>query len=99
MTAQPAKIAVYPGMFDPVHLGHVDVIRRASQLFPRLVVGVGVNPTKEPLFTADERVTMLKQVVASLPNVDVQPFGTLAVRFAKDQGADVMIRGLRTVSD
>jgi pantetheine-phosphate adenylyltransferase len=99
MRDQPAKIAVYPGMFDPVHLGHLDVIKRASQLFPRLIVGVGVNPAKEPLFTAEERVTMLKQVVAPLGNVDVKPFDTLAVRFARDQGAEVMIRGLRTVSD
>jgi pantetheine-phosphate adenylyltransferase len=99
MVEQPAKIAVYPGMFDPVHLGHLDVIKRASQIFPRVIVGVGVNPAKDPLFTADERVMMLKQVVTSMPNVDVQPFDTLAVRFAKDQGAVVMIRGLRTVSD
>lgn len=99
MTEQPAKTAVYPGMFDPVHLGHLDVIKRASQLFPQLIVGVGVNPAKEPLFTADERVAMLKQVVAPLSNVEVQPFDTLAVRFARDRGAVVMIRGLRTVSD
>lgn len=99
MTDQSAKTAVYPGMFDPVHLGHLDVIKRASQIFPRLIVGVGVNPAKEPLFTADERVAMLKQVVAPLANVEVQPFDTLAVRFARDQHAVVMIRGLRTVSD
>src|ERR1043166_2788612 len=93
------KPAVYPGMFDPVHLGHLDVIKRASQLFDRLIVGVGVNPAKEPLFSADDRVMMLKQVVSSMPNVEVQPFDSLAVRFAKNQGAVVMIRGLRTVSD
>jgi pantetheine-phosphate adenylyltransferase len=99
MADQPARIAVYPGMFDPVHLGHLDVIKRASQLFDRLIVGVGVNPAKEPLFSADDRVMMLKQVVTSTPNVEVQLFDSLAVRFAKNQGAVVMIRGLRTVSD
>jgi len=99
MAEQPAKIAVYPGMFDPVHLGHLDVIKRASQLFSKLIIGVGVNPAKEPLFTAEERVAMLNQVVASMANVEVQPFDTLAVRFARSQGAVVMIRGLRTVSD
>lgn len=99
MVEQPAKIAVYPGMFDPVHLGHLDVIKRASQLFPKLIVGVGMNPAKDPLFTADERVMMVKQVVSSFANVEVKPFDSLAVRFVKAQGSQVMIRGLRTVSD
>jgi pantetheine-phosphate adenylyltransferase len=99
MKEQPARIAVYPGMFDPVHLGHVDVIKRASQLFPKLIVGVGVNPAKEPLFSAEDRVAMLRKVVVPFTNVEVMPFDTLAVHFVKKQGSTVMIRGLRTVSD
>ena len=99
MVEQPARTAVYPGMFDPVHIGHVDVIKRASQLFPKLIVGVGVNPGKQPLFSADDRVHMLKMAVKSLPNVEVKPFDSLAVRFVRQEGGMVMIRGLRTVSD
>lgn len=100
MAQQPAKVAVYPGMFDPVHMGHLDVIKRASQLFPKLIVGVGMNPAKEqPLFTVDERVMMLKQVTTAFANVEVKPFDSLAVRFVQAQGSSVMIRGLRTVSD
>jgi pantetheine-phosphate adenylyltransferase len=99
MAEQPVKIAVYPGMFDPVHLGHLDVIKRASQLFPQLIVAVGMNPAKEPLFSSEERLQMLQRVVSPLANVEVKPFSTLAVRFVKEQGGQVMIRGLRTVSD
>ncbi len=99
MAEQPARIAVYPGMFDPVHLGHLDVIRRAAQVFPKLVVGVGVNPVKSPLFSADDRVEMLQLAVRSIPNVEVKPFDTLAVRFVRNEGSMVMIRGLRTVTD
>lgn len=99
MTEQSARIAVYPGMFDPVHLGHVDIIKRASQIFPKLVVGVGVNPVKQPLFTADDRVHMLQMAVRDYQNVEVKTFDSLAVRFVRNEGAMVMIRGLRTVTD
>lgn len=99
MNEQPARIAVYPGMFDPVHLGHVDVIRRASQIFPRLVVGVGVNPGKQPLFSVEDRVQMLQMATRSFNNVEIKPFDSLAVRFVRQEGAMVMIRGLRTVTD
>ncbi|HMP15634.1 MAG TPA: pantetheine-phosphate adenylyltransferase [Gemmatales bacterium] len=99
MPDQPARIAVYPGMFDPVHLGHLDVIRRAALIFPKLVVAVGVNPVKQPLFSAEDRVEMLRLAVQSLPNVEVKPFDTLAVRFVRNEGGMVMIRGLRTVTD
>lgn len=94
-----AQIAVYPGMFDPVHLGHRDVIFRASKLFPKLVVGVGVNPAKQAAFSIEERVEMLQKVTASLPNVEVKAFSSLSVAFVRSLGADVMIRGIRTVSD
>lgn len=99
MAEQPARTAVYPGMFDPVHLGHVDVIKRASQIFPHLVIGVGVNPGKQPLFTVDDRVNMLRMAVRDFHNVEVKPFDSLAVRFVRSEGSGVMIRGLRTVSD
>jgi pantetheine-phosphate adenylyltransferase len=99
MNEQPARTAVYPGMFDPVHLGHVDIIKRASQVFPKLVVGVGVNPSKQPLFETDDRVQMLQMAVRELTNVEVKPFDNLAVRFARIESSIVMIRGLRTVTD
>lgn len=99
MNDQAARIAVYPGMFDPVHLGHVDIIKRASQVFPKLIVGVGVNPVKSPLFSADDRLQMLQMAVREFPNVEVKPFDSLAVRFVRNEGGMVMIRGLRTVSD
>ncbi len=97
-TAAPLT-AVYTGVFDPVHLGHLDVIRRGSRVFERLVVGVGINPEKSPFFTVEERVALLKQVTRSFVNVEVRPFSGLAVRFVREVGAKVMLRGLRTTSD
>jgi len=100
MTAVVNKhTAVYTGVFDPIHLGHIEVIRRASGLFDRLVVGVGINPEKEPFFTMEERVDHVRGVVAAYENVEVQPFTGLAVRFTREVGARVMVRGLRTLSD
>src|SRR5438093_10485158 len=93
------RVAVYTGVFDPVHLGHLDVILRGSQIFDRLVVGVGINPEKKSFFTLEERVQLVQRVVASYPNVEVRPFTALAVRFVRDVGARVMLRGLRTTSD
>lgn len=95
----PARLAVYTGVFDPVHLGHLDVIQRGSRLVDTLVVGVGDNPDKSPIFTQDERVELCQSVVRDLPNVQVQPFHGLAVRFVRDIGARIMLRGLRTTSD
>lgn len=92
-------IAVYTGVFDPVHLGHLDIIRRGSRLCDRLIVGVGDNPEKSPFFTLDERVAMLRDVTASIKNVEVMPFSGLAVRFVRSAGARVMLRGIRTTSD
>lgn len=94
-----SRIAVYPGTFDPVHFGHVDIIRRGSSLFDRLIVGVGANPDKAPLFTAAERVALLREVVKPFPNVEVRAFDGLAVRFVRQLGARIMLRGLRTLSD
>jgi pantetheine-phosphate adenylyltransferase len=93
------RVAVYTGMFDPVHLGHLDIIRRGSRLFDRLVVGVGINPEKAPLFSAEERVSLLRHEVTRFDNVEVGAFDGLAVRFVRDVGAGVMLRGLRTLTD
>jgi pantetheine-phosphate adenylyltransferase len=93
------RVAVYTGTFDPVHLGHLDIIQRGSQLFDRLIVGVGINPDKATLFSIGERVELLRGVVRGFKNVEVQPFTGLAVRFVREAGARIMIRGLRTLSD
>ncbi len=93
------RIAVYSGVFDPVHLGHLDIIERGSRLFDRLVVGVGTNPDKTSLFSMEERVELLGRVVSRFTNVEVLPFSGLAVRFVKQVGARIMLRGLRTLSD
>jgi pantetheine-phosphate adenylyltransferase len=93
------RIAVYTGVFDPVHLGHLDVIRRGSRLVDRLVIGVGENPEKAPFFTSAERVQLLQQVVKPFSNVEVKAFSGLAVRFVRSVEARLMLRGLRTTSD
>src|SRR2546422_192308 len=93
------RVAVYTGVFDPVHFGHLDVIERGSKIFDRLVVGVGQNPEKAPFFNIDERVQLLKKILAPYPNIDVKPFTGLAVQFVRDVGARIMLRGLRTLSD
>jgi pantetheine-phosphate adenylyltransferase len=100
MTLSPEhRIAVYTGVFDPVHLGHLDIIQRGSYLFDRLIVAVGINPDKAPFFTLEERVDLLQHVVAPFENVEVRPFTGLAVQFVREAGARVMLRGLRTTSD
>lgn len=93
------RVAVYTGTFDPVTLGHVDIISRGSKLFDRLIVAVGVNPDKAALFSVEERAELMRQVVAAFPNVAVQTFQGLAVRFVREQGARVMLRGVRTLGD
>jgi pantetheine-phosphate adenylyltransferase len=93
------RVAVYTGTFDPVHFGHSDIIHRSSHLFDRLIVGVGVNPDKDTLFTLDERVALIRAVAADCPNVEVRSFPGLAVRAVREAGARVMVRGLRTLSD
>lgn len=93
------RIAVYTGVFDPVHFGHLDIIERGSKLFDRLIVAVGDNPDKTSLFTQDERVAMIRETITGLPNVEAQPFHNLAVKFVRELGARVMLRGIRTTSD
>ena len=93
------KKAIYPGTFDPVTNGHLDIIERASNLFDHVVVGVAASPSKNTLFDLEERVTLLKQVCQSHSNVSVLGFSGLLVNFAKQQNANVLVRGLRTTMD
>lgn len=99
MSAPSPRVAVYTGVFDPVHFGHIDVIRRGSRLYDRLVVGVGINPEKTSYFSLEERVELVRRLAAPLGNVEVRPFTGLAVQFVREVGARVMFRGLRTLSD
>jgi len=94
-----ARVAVYTGTFDPVHHGHLDVVSRGSKLFDRVIVGVGINPEKSTIFDIDERVELIRQVTAQYENVEVKKFEGLAVRFVREVGARIMVRGLRTLSD
>ena len=91
--------ALCPGTFDPVTSGHLDVIDRAGRHFDRLIAAVLQNPAKDPLFTLDERVAMLKEAVADLDNVEVDSFSVLLVDYARERGAQVIVKGLRAVSD
>ncbi len=93
------KSAIYPGSFDPVTLGHVDIIKRSAGLTDKLIVGVLNNSTKTPLFSVEERVNMLKNVTRKIPNVEVVSFTGLLVDFAKEKDCHVIIRGLRAVTD
>jgi pantetheine-phosphate adenylyltransferase len=94
-------VGVYPGTFDPVTLGHVDIIRRGAKLVDRLVVGVTTNPAKDPMFTPDERIEMMRAEVGrlGLGNVEVKGFNALLMKFAEREGASVILRGLRAVAD
>ena len=91
--------AVYPGSFDPVTKGHLDIIKRAAKINDHLIVAVLINSAKHPLFTVEERVEMLRECTAQWPNVQVETFDGLTVEFARKMKADVMVRGLRAVTD
>ncbi len=93
------KKGIYPGSFDPVTYGHIDIIKRVAELVDELTVGVLCNNAKTPLFSLEERVRMLKEVTKDMPNVNVLPFEGLTVDFAKEIGANVIVRGLRAVTD
>ena len=93
------RIAVYPGSFDPVTYGHIDIIRRASTMVDKLIIGVLNNSTKTPLFSAEERVNMISEVCQDLPNVEIKYFEGLLVDFVKEVGATIVVRGLRAVTD
>lgn len=97
--SKDSRVGVYTGSFDPVTLGHLNVIQRASALFDELVVGVGINTEKKPLFSPGERVDLLKTVLADLTNVRVETFSGLAVSFVRQCNSRVMVRGVRPLTD
>src|SRR5580704_1716589 len=99
MTNSDSRVAVYTGSFDPITLGHLNVVERASRLVDRLIVGVGVNIEKQPLFEPEERIELVRQATAHLPNVEVLRFSGLAVHFVRQCGARVMLRGVRSLTD
>ena len=94
-----ARIAVYPGTFDPITNGHLDLVNRAAPLFERLVVGVAASPTKGPALPLDLRVSLAREALGHHPNVEVRGFGSLLAHFVSECGAGVLLRGLRAVSD
>ncbi|MBY6217472.1 MULTISPECIES: pantetheine-phosphate adenylyltransferase [Qipengyuania] len=95
------RIGIYPGTFDPITLGHADIIRRGSKLVDKLIIGVTTNPSKNPMFSTEERFAMVEREIAGmgLDNVEVEGFNALLVKFAQKMGANVLIRGLRAVAD
>ena len=93
------KTAIYPGSFDPVTLGHFDIIKRSSEIFDQVIVGVLCNNAKSPLFSVEERVKMLEEVTKDIPNVEVQSFDGLLVDFMRQNHAKVIVRGLRAITD
>jgi len=99
MTTRQRRLAVFPGQFDPITNGHLDVIRRGVALFDELIVGVGINPEKRELFTIDERVSMIRALVRDIPRVHVAKFTGLTVDFVKRSKATAILRGIRDVSD
>jgi pantetheine-phosphate adenylyltransferase len=91
--------AMYPGTFDPITLGHEDLVRRAGRIFDRIVVAVATNPSKAPMFTLDERVALAREALKNFDNVEVTGYDGLTVDFAKSNGLQVILRGLRAISD
>jgi pantetheine-phosphate adenylyltransferase len=99
MSAARNRTAVYPGTFDPITLGHIDLVRRASPLFDRIVVGVAESPSKSPCFELEERVELARRAMADIPNVEVIGFSGLLAHFVREIGGGILLRGLRAVSD
>ena len=93
------RIAVYPGTFDPLTRGHEDLLRRSARLFDRIILGIAASSGKHPLFTLDERVAIAREVLADLPDLEVVGFSGLLIDFVRAQGAGVIVRGLRAISD
>lgn len=93
------QVVVYPGSFDPITLGHLNVMERASKLFDRVIVGVGVNMEKQTMFSADERLALIRETTGHLANVEISTFTGLAVTFVKQCGAKIMVRGVRPITD
>jgi len=97
-----SKVAVYPGTFDPITNGHVDILRRSLRIFPRVVIAIAVNPRKTPLFTPEERITFIRDAVATdegADRVDYDVFGGLLIDYCRTRGAETIVRGLRAVAD
>jgi len=99
MMATTQRIGVYPGTFDPLTLGHLDIIRRGANLVDRLVIGVTTNPAKSPMFSVTERLAMIEREIVDLPSVSVVEFDLLLMDFAEREGASLILRGLRAVAD
>ena len=91
--------AVYPGTFDPFTNGHIDLVRRALRLFPRLILAVASNPHKQPLFTVEERLAIIREATADFPRLEIDTFQMLTVDYVRSKGAQVILRGIRAVSD
>lgn len=101
MASGTERVGIYPGTFDPITLGHADIIRRGAKLVDRLIIGVTTNPSKNPMFTPEERIAMVEREAEALgiDNVEVVGFNALLMRFAEKQGASIIVRGLRAVAD
>ncbi len=99
MATSAGRVAVYPGTFDPLTNGHVDIIQRGAAIFDRILVAILVNPAKSPLFSVEERVRMAREVFKAQPGVEIDSFQGLLVEYAKRRQADVIVRGLRAISD
>ena len=99
MDTAPGRVAIYPGSFDPLTLGHVDIIARGAALFDRIIVAILVNPGKTPLFDVEERLAIIREAFASTPNVTADAFDGLLVDYARRTRASAIVRGLRAVSD
>lgn len=93
------KIAIYPGTFDPITLGHLDILQRASKLFDRVIITLAINSSKTPLFSKEERLDFIRDAVKNIPNVAVDSFEGMLIKFAEKMGASAVIRGLRAISD
>jgi pantetheine-phosphate adenylyltransferase len=96
---RPLNIAVYPGTFDPITHGHSDLVRRAAKMFDKVILAIAHNPKKSPLLSLDERIALAKEVLDDIPNVSVEGFQCLLVDFVNDKNANIILRGLRSVTD
>jgi len=97
--ANMSKRAIYPGTFDPLTLGHLDLIERSSKMFEQIIIAIGNNPEKNPMFNVDERKQMIQKATAHLPNIQIVIFHSLLVDLCKEEKANIIIRGVRTVTD
>jgi len=93
------KIAIYPGTFDPITMGHLDILQRASKLFDKVIITLAINSNKTPLFSKEERLDFIRDAVKNMPNVTVDSFEGMLIKFAEKMGASAVIRGLRAISD